>query len=190
MSEDKRKLRDGSLFSFEEIIMSSVEDRVNYQKRLDDFIARQSALCGEESGIPFCWKCNGTEVLYHKLKLPLITNNKRFKSVKLIAAACAGCGEEYINEKEVRSIEETINLINAYYSGENNVVELNVSYCEVCGHNNIDNVELEVFLISNDSKVVSVTMQEDYCTRCNAVYYADEGDQMAMEHLRYFYLTE
>ncbi|MCM3202902.1 hypothetical protein [Paenibacillus illinoisensis] len=190
MSEDKRKLREGSLVSFEEGIMSSVEDKVNYQKRLDDFISRQDAFCGNESRVPLCWKCNGTEVLYQKLDLPLFTNNKRFKSVKLIAAACSKCGEEYINEKEVRSIEEARKLINAYSSGENNVVELNVSHCDVCGGNSVKDNEMEVFLISKESKIISITVQEDYCIECGAVYFAYEGDQQALEHLRYFFLTQ
>lgn len=187
MSEDKRKLREGILVSFEEGLMSSVADRKNYQKRLDDFIARQSALFGKASEIPFCWKCNGTEVLYQKLELPLITKNNRFKSVKLIAAACAECGEEYINEKEVRSIEEIIKLINSYCSKEDSDVETNVSDCDVCGHYSIDNIEFEVYLFSNNSKIISVTVQEDGCMNCNAVYYADEGDQLALEHLGCFY---
>ncbi|KAF6561247.1 hypothetical protein G9G63_21095 [Paenibacillus sp. EKM202P] len=189
MSEDKRKMSEGILVSFEEGIMSSVEDRKNYQMRLDDFIARQGALLGKASEVPFCWKCNGTEVLYQKLELPLIAKNNRFKSVKLIAAACAECGEEYINEKEVRSIEEARKLINAYSSGENNVVELSVSHCDVCGGNSVKNTELEVFLISKDSKVISITIQEDCCMECSAVYFAYEGDQQALEHLKYLYMT-
>lgn len=189
MSEDKRKLRDGSLVSFEEGILGSVKDGVNYQKRLDDFIARQSALCGKESGVPLCWKCNGIEVLYQKLNLPLIANNKRFKSVKLIGAVCSKCGEEYINEQEVRHIEEIDKIINAYGSGEHNNND-EVSHCDICQSSDIKSVELEVYLLSKDSKIISVTIQEDYCTRCSAVYYADEGDQMAMEHLKYFFLTQ
>ncbi|WP_106768261.1 hypothetical protein [Paenibacillus faecalis] len=100
MSEDKRKLREGSLFSFEEKIMSSVIDRVNYQKRLNNFIERQNALCDKKSEVHFCCKCNGTELLYQKVDLPLNTNNNRYKSVKLIAAVCSKCDERYFNKKK------------------------------------------------------------------------------------------
>ncbi|WP_342575811.1 hypothetical protein [Paenibacillus sp. FSL M8-0142] len=190
MSENKRKLRDGCLFSFEEVIMTSVKDKVNYQRKLDDFTAKQSALGGKKSEVQLCWKCNGTEVLYQEAQLPLITNNKRFKSAKLIAAICSNCGEKYYDRKEMKQLEEIDKIINSYSCEGNNAVEPSVSYCEVCESDNIDNVELEVYLLSKDSKIISVTIQEDYCTRCNAVYFADEGDQMAIDHLKIFLLTQ
>ncbi|MMZ61596.1 hypothetical protein D1872_237550 [compost metagenome] len=127
-------------------------------------------------------------MLNQKLELPLITNNKRFKRVKLIGSICSGCGEEYINEQEVRHLEEIVKLINSYCSNENNVEVVETkSNCDVCASNNVDSVEFEVYLFSNDSKVISITIQEDYCVACNAVYYADEGDQLALEHLRCFF---
>ena len=191
MSENKRYYRDGSLFSLEKVIMSSVKDRVNYQKRLDDFIGRQSTLVGKKSEVRYCWKCNGTEILYQEEGLPLITKNKRFKSAKLITAICSKCGEKFYNRKETKQLEEIDKIINSYScEGNNKAVVHSVSYCEVCESDNIDNVELEVYFLSKDSKIISVTIQEDCCTRCNAVYYADEGDQMAMEHLKYFFLTQ
>ncbi|WP_336779827.1 hypothetical protein [Paenibacillus illinoisensis] len=190
MSEDKRKLREGSLVSFEEGIMGSVKDRVNYQKRLDDFIARQSALCGKESEVQLCWKCNGTEVLYQKIEIPLNANNNRFKMVKIIGAICSNCGERYFSRTEVKQLEETVKLINAYYSEENSDVEFSVSHCDVCGGNSVKNTELEVFLISKESKVISIIIQEDYCKECGAVYFAYEGDQLALEHLKYFFLSQ
>ncbi|WP_338541578.1 hypothetical protein [Paenibacillus tundrae] len=49
MSKDKERLREGLLISFEEGIMSGVKDRANYKKRLDDFVNRQNAMCGNES---------------------------------------------------------------------------------------------------------------------------------------------
>ncbi|WP_348621536.1 hypothetical protein [Paenibacillus polymyxa] len=190
MSEDKAKLRKGILVSFEENFMNhSQNERSNYQKRMDEFVSRQEKLCWSKSNIAFCHNCNSDKVLYQKLDFPLITNNKRFKSVKLIGAVCSRCGEEYINGQEVRHIEETVKLINSYCSEENNDVEPSVSYCDVCESNNFNNVDLEVFLISINSKIISIAIQEDYCKECNAVFYADESDQLAMQHLRYFFLT-
>lgn len=189
MSEDKPKVREGILLSFEGSFMKHSEsERENYQKRMNEFIIRLEKLCGEKSHIPLCHKCDSDRVLYQKLDLPLINNNKRFKSVKLIGSVCSRCGEEYINGKEFRYIEETVKLINAYCSEENKDIEPSVTCCDVCGSNNVDNVGLEVFLFSNNSKIISVTIQEDYCTKCNTVHYADECDQSAIEHLRYFFL--
>ncbi len=90
----------------------------------------------------------------------------------------------------MKHLEEIDTIINSYSCEGNNTVEPRVSYCEVCKSYNIDNVELEVYLLSKDSKIISVTIQEDYCKECNAVYYGDEGDQSAMEHLRYFFMTQ
>ncbi|WP_219845376.1 hypothetical protein [Paenibacillus sp. AR247] len=146
-------------------------------------------MCGTKSNISFCHNCNSEKVLYQKLELPLITKNKRFKSVKLIAAICSKCGEEYINGKVIRHIAEITKLINDYYSEEGNY-DIEVSRCDICGSNDISNVEFEVYLISKDSRIISVAIQEDYCKECNAVYYADESDQLAMQHLRYFFLTQ
>ncbi|WP_138224523.1 hypothetical protein [Paenibacillus algicola] len=188
MSENKRKL-DGSLVGFEQTIMDSVKDKMDYQKRLDEFLARQNSLYGKKSEIHFCCKCNSTELVYQEEELPLKTNNNRFKRVKLMAAVCLKCGEKHYTSKEIEQLVEIIDLIDSYYCEDNNAVETQPTSCKVCESDNMDNVELEVYLISTDSKFISVTIQEDYCTRCNAVNYADEGDQMAIDHLKYFLLT-
>lgn len=191
MRENEPKLVEGTLVSFEEKIMrNSSTEQSNNQKKMNEFSDRLEKLCGTKSNIPYCPSCNNAKVLYQKVDFPLITNNNRFKSVKLIAAVCSGCGEEFINGEEVRHIEKTIELINSYCSREKDEVEPSVSYCDVCESNDIINVELGVYLISKDSKIISVAIQEDYCKKCNAVYYADEGDQMTLEHLQFLFLTQ
>lgn len=191
MKEEAQKKGKGILISFEEKFSKYSEDGlVNYQQKMNDFISRQEDLCGRISNISFCPNCNSDKVFFQKIDYPLITNNRRFKSVKLIGAICSNCGENYIKGQEVRHIEETVKIINSYCNEENDYVETNVSYCDVCEGNNIDNVELEVCLISNNSNIISVAVQEDYCSNCNAVYFAKEADQLVMDHLMYFYLTQ
>lgn len=70
---------------------------------------------GGNSTITFCVFCHNNEVLNQITEIPIPTKGKRFKSVKLVAKKCDSCGEEYINEREIRAIENIIKVINEVF---------------------------------------------------------------------------
>lgn len=84
--------------------------RDNNEKLKAKYIEEKSI--GGKSEITFCIFCHRNDVLNQIIEIPISCKNRRFNSIKLAARKCNGCGEEYINAREIRGIEGIVKVLN------------------------------------------------------------------------------
>ncbi|MBQ4901245.1 hypothetical protein KB559_20590 [Paenibacillus sp. Marseille-P2973] len=114
MPEDKDRRRKRIEDNFERNLPRIWERAREKNEELKAKFIEENSI-GGKSTITFCVFCHSNEVLNQFTEISIPNKGERFRSVKLVAKKCDSCGEEYINEREIRAIEIIIKVIDEVF---------------------------------------------------------------------------
>lgn len=92
-------------------IMAYGEKDLEERKALQQMRRLKPDNADSECNYISCPSCDNEDVPNVDIDFPLETRNNNIRSIRVKGAKCSGCGEEYINVREVRVIEEIIKLL-------------------------------------------------------------------------------